>query len=83
MNFAILLDIGNIIFFMVGFPQMLASYRNRKNLNALSGWMLGGYLVATIMFGIANFNFGATIAMILNFICAIFYTIQLYWKYKK
>ena len=82
MNLSFLLDAANVIFFSVGIPQMRSAYLNRDNLNALSTWMLGGCLVACIMFSIANSSFGAYIGGSLNIASSTFYITQLYWKFR-
>lgn len=82
MNLSFLLDIANVIFFSVGIPQTIAAYRNRKDLSALSAWMLTGCLVACLLFSIANSSFGAYVGGALNVCSSTFYITQLYWKVK-
>jgi len=78
-----LLDLANIIFFLTSLPQIRSAYLNRSNLDAVSYWMLSGYLVATLIFAVANASFNAYIAGVLNVVCAFVYGIQIYWKIKK
>lgn len=78
----LILDIGNVIFFVVNFPQLVTAYKNRKNLQALSGTMLGGYMAATVFFLFAGLVSGGYLASILCGINEVIYAFQLYWKRK-
>ena len=77
-----ILDIGNIIFFIASFPQMINAFHNRKNLRGLSAGLLFGYMIATIFFFIAGLMVGGYFVMVLSAINEVFFGVQLYWKYK-
>jgi hypothetical protein len=77
-----MLDIGNVIFFVVNFPQLRAAYKNRKDLKGLSSTMLAGYIVATVFFGLVAFLTGGYLATTLCILNNIIYALQLYWKRK-
>lgn len=78
----IILDVGNIIFFAVNFPQLMTAYKNRKELKGLSGIMLAGYMIATLFFLLAGLVSGGYIAATLCTINEIVFGCQLYWKRK-
>lgn len=77
-----ILDAGNIIFFIVNFPQLRTAYKNRKELKGLSSTMLGGYMLATVFFLIAGLVTGGYLASTLCGINEVVYAFQLYWKRK-
>lgn len=76
----LLLDIGNILFFIANIPQLITAFKNRKNLAGLSYGLLSFYFAGTVFFALGNFFVGATIAPILCIISLFFYAIQIYWK---
>lgn len=78
----LILDAGNVIFFIVNFPQLITAYKNRKNLKGLSATMLGGYMFATIFFLLAGLITGGYLASMLCAINEVIYAFQLYWKRK-
>jgi drug/metabolite transporter (DMT)-like permease len=78
----ILLDIGNIIFFLANLPQVITAFRNRKNLSGLSSNFLLCLFLGTIFFAIGNFYVDAIIASALCIVSLFFYAIQLFWKHK-
>ena len=78
----LLLDIGNTVFFLANFPQVITAFRNRKNLSGLSANYLFWLFVGTIFFAIGNFLVGAMIAPWLCVTSLFFYAIQLFWKFK-
>ena len=78
----LLLDIGNIIFFVASFPQLITAYRNRSNLIGLSSKFLIGYLIASNFFIGAGLLTGGYACVVLNAINEVFYGIQLYWKWR-
>lgn len=80
--FTILLDIGNVIFFLANFPQVVTAFRNRKNLAGLSSNYLFWLFTGTVFFAIGNYLAGALVAPCLCVISLFFYAIQLFWKYK-
>lgn len=82
---AILLDIGNIIFFIGNLPQLITAYKHRKDLGSLSSIMLSFFAIAVSFFSIAGALLGAWIMCGLNAFNCIFFASQLYWKrkYKK
>jgi hypothetical protein len=77
-----LLDIGNIIFFIANFPQLITAYKNRRNLVGLSAKLLVGYIIASIFFIWAGIQTGGYACVVLNLINEGIYMIQLYWKQK-
>jgi hypothetical protein len=81
----LMLDIGNVIFFVVNFPQLVSAFKNRKDIKGLSPIMLLGYILATVFFGLVAYATGGNLATILCIINSIIYAIQLYWirKYRK
>ena len=50
----IVLDIGNVIFFISNLPQLITAYKNRTNLKGLSAKMLFGFICSTIFFVMAG-----------------------------
>jgi len=78
----IIIDVGNVIFFAVNFPQLRTAYKNRKELKGLSSVMLGGYMLATVFFLVAGLITGGYIAATLCTINEIIFGYQLYWKRK-
>ena len=79
---SILLDIGNIIFFLANFPGIVTAFKNRTNLSAISSKMLIGYMLATICFTIVGLLTGGYITAILGVINELIFGIELYWKKK-
>jgi len=80
MNPTILLDIGNLLFFIAMLPQMITAYKNRRNLTGLSFGLLTFFFAGTIFFAIGNYLVGAAIAPILCVIELVLYATQLFWK---
>jgi uncharacterized protein with PQ loop repeat len=78
----ILLDIGNIVFFLANLPQIITAFRNRRNLAGLSTNLLIGFFIGTVLFAIGNYSVGAIVASALCVIELVFYSIQLFWKLK-
>jgi len=79
---AILLDIGNTIFFISSFKQMLTAYQNRTKLQGLSSKMLMGYIASTLCFISAGWLATAPLTVIFGILNVIFFSLQLYWKRK-
>lgn len=79
---AILLDVGNIIFFIASFPQLITAYKNRKNLKALSKWMLIGYTFATACFAGVGYLANAPLTLVFNIFNTFLFLAQIYWKWK-
>jgi hypothetical protein len=79
---ATLINLGNVLFFIAAFPQIITAYRNRKKLSGLSLGLLLGYSSGTVFFAIGNYIIGATIATGLCSVSMAFYAMQLYWKFK-
>lgn len=79
------LDIGNIIFFVAGLPQMIAAYRNRKNIKGLSLTMLLGFFIASILFILVGIITGGIFVVVLGCLNEIMFASQIYWlrKYRK
>jgi len=77
-----MLDIGNIIFFVANFPQLITAYKNRRNLVGLSSKLLIGYIIASLFFISAGVVTGGYACVILNIINEAIYAVQLYWKLK-
>jgi len=77
-----ILDVGNVIFFIANFPQMVTAYKHRTNLSGLSGMMLALYMIATVFFGMVAYLTGGHLATALCITNEFFYTCQLYWKHK-
>jgi uncharacterized protein with PQ loop repeat len=78
----LLLDIGNIIFTVANFPQIVTAIKNRRNLRGLSSKMLIGYMIATLFFflvALLSYGYIAVGCCVFNW---IFYAVQLYWKRK-
>ena len=78
----ILLDIGNIIFFISNFPQMMNAYKNRRNLKGLSTLFLSGISVATVVFIILAVLTFALFTFVIGCLEIFFYLSQVYWKMK-
>jgi len=79
---SILLDIGNIIFFISNFPQMMNAYKNRRNLKGLSILFLLGISIATIIFIIISVLTFAPFTFAIGWLEIFFYLCQVYWKMK-
>lgn len=80
---AVLLDIGNIIFFGSSLPQLRESYKNRKTgMKGISMKFLIGYAIATACFSLAGFLCRGWATFILNAINVGIFTFQAYWKRK-
>lgn len=81
-----LTDVGNIIFFVAGLPQLWKTWKNRKNpkmLEGLSSKMLLGYVLSFILFGTLGFIVDGYFTFVLNIFNIIFFLIQVYWKKPK
>jgi len=78
----ILLDVGNIIFFISSLKQMVTAYQNRRNLQGLSSKMLIGYIISTFCFISVGFMTKALFTIIFGFANIGFFLSQLYWKWK-
>lgn len=78
----LLLDIGNIIFFISNLPQLITAYRNRRDLKGLSSRMLIGYFIATLFFGSVAFLTGGYITFVLCIINEVIFITQAHWKRK-
>jgi len=79
---SVLLDVGNIVFFIANFPQMVNAYENRKNLKGLSTTMLLGYMIATLFFISVGLLTNGHFTAILGMINEVFFGLQFYWKRK-
>lgn len=79
---SLLLDIGNIIFFLSNFPQVLTAYRNRKNLRSLSSLMLLGFSLSTTLFVTVGILTVAPFTVVLGIGNILFFLAQFYWKRK-
>jgi len=79
---SLVIDIGNIVFFVATIPQIVNAYRNRKDLKGLSKWMLLGYTAGVACFAFGNFSVGAYIGSFLNIINLGAFLAQTYWKLK-
>ena len=73
------IDIGNVIFFLATFPQLISAYKNRKHISGLSFWMLTGYVVSMVFLGIGNYMINAYIATGLIGVNISMYCAQVYW----
>lgn len=82
MPLPLLLDIGNILFFIVEIPQVIVAYKNRKNLAGLSWEMLIGFFIGTVCFAVGNYSVGSSIGAMLCIISLFLYLAQIYWKWK-
>lgn len=81
----LILDIGNIIFFISNFPQLIRTIKNKNKSSALEGLdekTMIGYIFATLFFFIVAFATDGYIASTLCIINIIIYSLQIYWKYK-
>lgn len=78
----ILLDWGNIVFLVAGFPQLLATIRNRNDLKGVSPWTFMLYAVASIMFGVVNVILAAWIAFTICMLNTIIFLLIAYWSWK-
>ena len=78
----IVLDIGNVIFFISNLPQLITAYKNRTNLKGLSAKMLFGFICSTIFFIIAGVLTNAYFTVALGILNIVFFLLQLYWKCK-
>lgn len=79
----ILLDVGNVVFFLATFPQLISTYRNRKKgLKAVSSKTFLGFLIATLFFISVGALTGGYLTVLLGIINEITFGLQLYWKWK-
>jgi len=78
----LMLDIGNIIFFISNLPQLITAYKNRTNLQGLSAKMLFGFILSTIFFIVAGVLANAYLTVILGILNIFFFLLQLHWKCK-
>jgi len=79
---ALLLDVGNTIFFMSSLKQMITAYQNRRNLQGLSSKMLMGYICSTICFIGAGVLSRAPLTVMFGILNIGFFLSQLFWKRK-
>jgi len=80
---SILLDLGNILFFVATFPQLRKTYKYRNNPETLEGvsmYTFIGFILATICFILAGFLIGGILTVILGIINIMTFALQLYWK---
>ena len=78
-----LLDIASIIYFFGGFPQVISTFKNRReSLKPISLTTLITYLAGGILFAVGNAHFGAYIASLLNIASCVSFGLQIYWKVK-
>lgn len=78
----LILDLGNIIFFLANIPQVVTAYRNRKNLRGLSSRMLLGYSASTVCFITSGYMAQGYLTVVLGVINILIFITQLYWKRK-
>lgn len=76
-------DIGNIIFFIFGFPQLVSTFKHRKELVGLSPVTPLGYVFATIFFTLMSIGSSAYFAFVLCIINAFMWAMQIYWMKPK
>jgi hypothetical protein len=76
----VLLDLGNFLFVLFSFPQLISTYKNRTDLKAISVLTLLGYILVSSIFMLSGFLFGAWITIIVNVFLEINYLLQLYLK---
>lgn len=78
----ILLDIGNILFFIGSLPQLYRTYTNRHELRDLSlyGWTT--HIFATMCFFVSGILTGAIFTAILTGFNIGYATITVYWIYR-
>ncbi|TET26072.1 MAG: hypothetical protein E3J73_05105 [Candidatus Bathyarchaeum sp.] len=79
---SIVLDLGNIVFFVSNLLQLFTAYRNRKNLKGLSSKMLFGFMISTVFFITAGVLTSAPMTIILGLGNEVFFASQLVWKWK-
>jgi uncharacterized protein with PQ loop repeat len=79
---AYLVNLGNLVFFLANFPQVITAFKNRKNLAGLSFNYLLWLFIGTILFAIGNYYIGAYIASVLCITSLFFYGAQMFWKKK-
>lgn len=75
----LLLNVGNIIFFIATVPQLKLTLKNRHDLKDLSRLAAFCYMVACIAFLFGNTFAGALIAGVLNAVDAVYYALTIYW----
>jgi len=79
------LDIGNVVFFIANFPQLISTIRNRKNPEALKGLSeitMLGYMITTIFFITAGIITNGYLTVILGITNEIIFGLQVLWKKK-
>ena len=75
----LLLDIGNVIFFISSFPQLISIFKNRKQLKGLSRKTPFGYIISTLFFIACGFLSNGYLTMILGVINVANFSLQIYW----
>lgn len=75
----LLLDLGNIIFFVATFPQLLLTYKNRNSLKDLSPPAFLMFAVATICFLLVSLLTGAIATTCITTFQIICDLITVYW----
>jgi len=78
----LLLDIANVLFFLATLPQIVAAYRNRRNLKAISRLMLLGFISGTVLFMTVDILCSAYIAFGLAVVDQAGWVLQVYWKWR-
>lgn len=78
----LILDGGNVVFFIANCPQLITAYKNRRNLAGLSSRMLFGFIISTILFIIVGLITNGVLTVTLGMANIIFFALQLYWKRK-
>lgn len=78
----VLLDVGNLTFFIANVPQLISGYRNRRNLCGLSSLLLFGLAIGSIFFTVVGTLTAAYFTIFANIFMSVSFFTQLYWKWK-
>jgi uncharacterized protein with PQ loop repeat len=78
----ILLDVGNVMFFAGGLPQLITTIRNKDNLQGISPFGFLMYSIGCMFFMIVCVLNQAWMATIFNLFNVPYFAIVAYWSWK-
>jgi len=79
---SVLLDIGNVIFFLSGFPQLLKAIRNRNNLKGISPWAFIGYSTGCVFFFFVGILLNSWLTVVFNIVNCGYFGLVAYWAWR-
>lgn len=75
----LLLDLGNLLFFFGGFPQLIKTVKNRKNLKDLSALTFSLYAIAAFLFVIVGVLLWSWLTIVFNTVNTFYFCAIVYW----